>query len=448
MTTTHHDSAQAMDALSLRSRIRSGIFFNLVGTAFNQGSTFFVNIILANLLGRFSFGEYAMIQATLAPLILMAQLATGITATKYVAEYRSTDRHKTGRIIGLLSMVSIAVAGLMSLGLLIGAKWIAALALNAPHLVFALRLGSGVVLFSAISGFQMGALAGLESYRSLAKAGVVSGSLYLLVCGVAAWFWGLNGAVLGLLVSAILQWLVLRHFLALEKVRHGLALRYKNVASERDIVFRFAVPAAAAGYFSSPAIWLANAILVHQPGGYIQMALYSAATTIRVLVLFVPNIMNTVGVSILNHSKGSGDSGRYKKTFLFNLAIIASTAVVAAATASLAGKLILMAFGKDFTEGYPVLITLLASTVPESLTIGLYQHIQAQERMWLSFFAIVVPRESTLVIASLFLTPAYGAQGLAISYLIASFVGLTFTALISVFLRRSHKPDVTLQASS
>ena len=56
-----------------------------------------------------------------------------------------------------------------------------------------------------------------------------------------------------------------------------------------------------------PMIWLANSFLVRQPGGYGEMALYSAANNLRILVLFLPNVMNSVGLSVLNNEKAKGD---------------------------------------------------------------------------------------------------------------------------------------------
>lgn len=437
-----------MNKSGLRNRLRSGLTFNFIATAFNRGSTFLVNVILSNLLGRFGFGEYSMIQATLTPLGLMSQLATGYTATKYVAEHRSTDKLRTGRILGLLSTVSAVGAGLVGLGLFMLSPWIATHALNAPQLASALRLGSGVVLFAALSVFQIGALAGLEGYPSLAKAGIGSGVLYLALCSTLAWRWGVNGAVAGLLVSALAQWLIQRYYLAAEQRRHGILTSYEAMATERDIIFRFAMPAAAAGLYTTPAIWLANTFLVRQPDGYIQMALYSAGYTIRILVLFVPNIVNTVGLSILNHTKGVGNAGQYRKTLGVNVALMATAALVAALAATAFGKLILQAFGRNFSAAYPVLVMLVMAAIPESLTLGLYQHVQAQGRMWLSLLAIVIPRETTLVVGSFLLTPEYGARGLAASYLAASVVGLACTAGTTALMNRSPRAKESLGAPS
>src|SRR5712691_2179953 len=142
-----------------------------------QGSTFAISVIVANALGRQIFGEYAMIQSTLLTLAPIAQLATGYTVTRYVAEFRSTDRDRAGRTLGLCSIVSASAACVAALALLAGAPWLAADILQAPHLAPGLLLVAAVVLFTVMNGYQIGALAGLEAYRDLATEGSVSGTL-------------------------------------------------------------------------------------------------------------------------------------------------------------------------------------------------------------------------------------------------------------------------------
>jgi O-antigen/teichoic acid export membrane protein len=117
--------AQAASPSSLHSRFQTGVAFNLVGTFFNQGSTFVVNIVVANLLGRQIFGEYAIVQNTLVAVSVFVQLGIGYVATKYVAELRSTDRERTGRILGMLCGFSTILAGIASLTLLFLSRWLA-----------------------------------------------------------------------------------------------------------------------------------------------------------------------------------------------------------------------------------------------------------------------------------------------------------------------------------
>ena len=201
-----------------------------------------------------------------------------------------------------------SMAGVGTIVLVLIAPWLATSALKAPHLSVALMIGSGFVFFSAINGYQTGALSGLEAYGGLAKAGVVSGIMTVIAISLGAWTGGLNGTLVGLSISAFLRCLIHSWWLRLEGKAQGIVPQYRgSLSQEKAIIIRFALPAAIAGYYSMPMFWLANSFLVRQPGGYGEMALYSAANNLRLLVLFIPNVMNNVGLSVLNNEKAKGD---------------------------------------------------------------------------------------------------------------------------------------------
>ena len=86
---------------SLRSRIINGTFWNLIATVSGQGSTFVIGIIIARIVQLKQYGEYAIILSTLLSLAGIVQLSIGQTVTKYVAEFRSVDIDKVGRILSL-----------------------------------------------------------------------------------------------------------------------------------------------------------------------------------------------------------------------------------------------------------------------------------------------------------------------------------------------------------
>src|SRR4029077_14058324 len=109
--------APSASDFSLRSRLQTGMVFNLIGAVFNQGSTFVANIVIANLLSWQTFGEYARVQSTLTALAFVIQFGMGYTSTKYVAELRSTDPRRAGNILGMLYALSIIVAGIVGLTL-------------------------------------------------------------------------------------------------------------------------------------------------------------------------------------------------------------------------------------------------------------------------------------------------------------------------------------------
>jgi O-antigen/teichoic acid export membrane protein len=420
--------------IGLRARFRHGITWNVVNAVFTQGSVFLSNIVVANLLGREIFGEYGMIQSTMLTLSGIAQVATGVTATKYVAEFRSTDKEKTGRILGLCSAVTFATGCVATLLLLAGAPWLASHTLRAPHLAQGITIAAGFVMFSVINGYQAGALAGLEGYRILARAGIIQGPLHLAVCGFGAWFWGLEGALGGLVASAAGRWLLYHRALRTAGREHGIFMTYAGLRTERRIILGFAVPAALSGLTSMPALWLANAFLVRQEAGFSQMGLYSAATTLRTLVLFLPALFNNVGMSLLNNEKGLGNEASYRKIFWFNLGATVGIAAVGAAIVSLAGPWLLRAFGREFPAGNPVLLILMLSTLPEIVAVSSAQIVQSREKLWLSLAFIALPRDISIVVLAFFLTPLYGAIGLAWAYTISWTLTMAIVILLVAFL--------------
>jgi FkbM family methyltransferase len=401
---------------SVRSRFQTGVAFNLIGTVFNQGSTFVVNIVVANLLGRQIFGEYAIVQNTLVAVSVFVQLGIGYVATKYVAEFRSTDRERAGRILGMLCGLSITLAGIASFTLLFLARWLAASVLKAPTLGPTLAIGSAVLLFAVLNGFLIGTLAGLEGYRVLAKALAFGGTAYLIVCSGFAWRGGLNGAIGGQAISGCVLFVMLAFALRRECLRQGIRINYRRAANEWPIIVKFAVPGALSGFTSAPALWFASALLVRQPDGFSQMAIFSASFSLMAAVLLLPSIANNVGMSLINHHKGTGNSLEYRQIFWVNLAVTTAIVVAGAVAAAVLGPELLRLFGKNFKNGYTTLLILLVAAVPQGLAVALYQIIQSQAKMWLSFLAVSVPRDALIVILAYWLIPTHGASGVAFGY--------------------------------
>lgn len=416
----------------LGGRFGRGVFWNLVGTLFAQGSVFLTAVILARLLGKEVFGELGMIQSTLLTLTSIAQVSTGLTATKYVAEFRGADKARAGRVLGLCSVLTLATGVVATALLLISAPWVAEHMLGAPHLAMSLAISAAFVLFSVMNGYQIGALAGLESYKSISVYGALLGAAHLALCGLGAMLWGLNGALSGMAVSALLRWGVYGLVLHREINKQGITIQRKEGLKERDVLHRFALPAALSGLTTMPAIWLGNAFLVRQPGGYTEMGIYSAATNLRTIVLFLPILFNSVAVSLINSHKGQKNSESYTSAFFLNLKLTTVAALIGAVVMWWRGESMVRIFGPDFvSKNVSVLMLLMSiSVVLEAIGVAVYQLIQSHEKMWLSFFAIALPRDLLIVVAAYYLTQSYGSAGLAGAYA----VGCLFALMVKLGL--------------
>jgi O-antigen/teichoic acid export membrane protein len=388
--------AELPPPLGLRARLRSGVAWNLLAAGSTQGATLVVNLVVSNLLGRQGFGQYGIVYSTLLTLGTVAQLAIGFTATRYVAETRSADPQRAGRVLGLCTLVAAGTALLAGLGLLVAAPWLASGVLGAPQLTLPLRLAGGVAAAVVLNGFQSGALAGLEAFRAMGRSGLVSGLVGVGACALGARWVGLPGAVAGLLASGTVQALLLRRALRLETARAGIVVRYRGLGPEARILSRFALPAAMSQLSFLPAQWLASTLLVRH-AGYAQMALFSAATTLRVLVVFVPHIVNNVGMSLLSHEWGRGDPARYRRLFLTNVGLTGGVTLLGAVGVVSLGPLLLRAFGRGFDDGLAVLRVLVVAAICEGLAISVYQVVISREKMWFSFLGLWLPRDLLLV---------------------------------------------------
>lgn len=405
------------DRGTLRRRFERGIGWNVTGAILNNGANFLTNIAIANLLGREIFGQYGMIQSTLMTFVGIAQAAGGITATKYVAEFRSNNKERAGRILGLCSATTLVTGALATLLILLSAPWLATTTLKASFLTRPLQIASAVVFFTVVNAYQMGALAGLESYREWAVASGLLGPIQLAICSWSAWRWGLQGAVVGLLATAAARWWILHLALKREANRQCIVLSFSGLWRERSILFRFALPAGIGSLSAAPAIWLANTFLAQQPAGYSQLALFSAALNLKNVVMFLPLLLNNVGMSLLNHHRGENDERRYQKVFWTNVLLTGSAAVVGAGIVGILGRPLLRLYGKTFPEGQHVLSLLLLVAVIEAVAMAFFQIIYSEEKMWLSLLGIMFPRDISLVLIAYELVPLYGALGLGLAYM-------------------------------
>jgi O-antigen/teichoic acid export membrane protein len=418
---------------SLLRRLHTGVALNFIGSAFGQGSTFALNLVTANLLGRLAFGEFTVVQTTLSTVGALAQIATGYTATKFVAEFRERDPERAARILHLCSRLSSTTAILASVFLALAAPTIAVRAYSAPQLTPWLRTAAPGVLFIVMNGFRSGALAGLESYGAIARVGVVSGIAYITLGVAGAYIGGVQGAVFGVVVSAAIQWLLLGRALKEDLHRWHIPSRVDSPWLERDTLLNFALPASLTGAVTLPAFWLASAFLVSQPGGLEEMAIFGAAHSFRLIVLFVPNVMNNVAMSILNNQRRASTEG-FRWVFWWNLGLTVVFVAAGAVAVIALGPWLLRAFGKEFDVGYPVLRILMVAAILESAATWIYQIIQSHGRMWLTLFCVVIPRDFVILVLAYLLTPRYGATGLAAAYVGGWAVALTTISVVSARL--------------
>src|SRR6516164_3464542 len=131
---------------SLGHRLAKSSFWNLAGSVTGRVVTLPAGVLLARLLGRHDYGELGMIYSSIELFGIFGGFGLGLTATKYIAEFKRRDPERAGRILAMSNLTAYVTGGIFSIILFLFSAQIAAGPLAAPHLASPLRI-SALVLF-------------------------------------------------------------------------------------------------------------------------------------------------------------------------------------------------------------------------------------------------------------------------------------------------------------
>lgn len=398
---------------SLRKRFISAAFWSLLGAIVSRGLTLLASVIVARLLHPVGFGKLGIIQSTVGLVGVFAGAGLGLTATKYVAEHRSTDTRKTG-VYASLSLRIAVISGLVASGLLfVASGWIAGVVLDQAGLAQDLRISALLVLFAAINGVQLGVVAGLEDFRSVAVMNTIRGIVLFITMSLGCYLFGLDGAVAGLAAAEALSALVNQLALRRSCGKRAIPLRHAHLPrGELLALVHFAVPTLLASLVISPALWLSNLIMFQQPAGPRSLGVFNAADRWRQILLFLPGSLATIILPMLSNLRGTRDSVNYRRVLrlnlVVNLVVVAIPAMIIIAVAPLA----MAAFGAEYRGGSTVLRILSLSSIAILLNTFLQSALVSMGYAWRRV-ALDTLLAALLGLLSWWLIPRFQVDGMA-----------------------------------
>jgi O-antigen/teichoic acid export membrane protein len=413
-------------------RLASGVFWSMAGAAISRGLMLAAWILVARMLGKTSYGELGMIQSTVGMFGVFAGFGLGLTATKYVAEYRQSDPDRAGRIIGLSGIFTMASGALIALGLFIFAPWLAEHTINAPHLAGMLRISAVMLFVSALNGAQTGALAGFEAFKTIAYVNLFVGLISFPILIIGAYFGGLTGAVWAMTINLGVNWLINHLALRKESHRYRVPFTFKQCTRELSILWKFSLPAVLAGAMVGPANWACGALLVNQPNGYDEMGIFSAANQWYAMMLFLPGMLSGVVLPVLSERLGARDKKQSMKIIGFAIKMNALLVLPFVFMASIASPYIMNLYGEGFRSGWPTLVVVLLTAGILALETSVGQIVAASGKMWFGFamnfgwaLAFVL---STIILLDL------GALGLATARAISYTLHAVWVSAFAIWL--------------
>ena len=375
---------QTFDPTATAGRYAFGAAWSSVGAISAQGFGLLASVITARLLGRESFGELIIIQSTVGMFGVFAGAGMGLTATKFVAELRTRNPIAAGRVIGVSTLAAIITGAILTISLAFASPYLAQWAFKAASLSGLLAVSSALVGLNTVNGVQLGALAGLEAFRLIARLNAFRAAVSFVIVVVATSIWSLPGAVSAYILAALVTCVVTHATLRRELSRLGIRLLYRPTIDEWRMARDFSLPAFISGLLPTPAGWAANTILVASPSGYSELALFNVAVQWRTAILFFPSTFGNAILPILSSLRGRSARASQGRLMLLAMGVNVFFAAAVGGVVWLVSFWVLGWYGSGFRSASAALNISIWAAILTAPLMALGYYVVSENRMWLS----------------------------------------------------------------
>ena len=278
----------------LQVKIANGVLWSFFGTLISRGFLFLTMILITNTVSLKEFGEIGIIKSIIVTFSLFSVASFGVTATRYISIYKGKDLNKVSKILSLTYLSTFIISVLIFLIINIFSKQFATHLINNESFLIETLLISIAVFFSALNGFQNGALVGFEKFKSIAIVNIVNGVLAIPILYFSTIFYGVIGYCSGMAILFFLLFIFSSYFLNNAKKEAGIRYGLKGIKEELSVIKKFSVPSFLGGFIVSPTILICNSILVKSDNGFVNMAIYEAAFNFSIVAMTFNSMIGQV----------------------------------------------------------------------------------------------------------------------------------------------------------
>lgn len=393
-----------------------GVSWSFVGTLTSKLIVLLAGIACAQILGREAYGEFGLVRSTINMFVALGGAGIGLTASKYIAEYKETDIIKAYHIYRVSQIFSFIIASLLAIATLLFSKQIAEDILEAPQLEHPICVGALLLFITVLNAVQNGALSGFECFKNIAINsfwGSIAEAMFMLL---GAFFYGVTGAVLGFGVGFIALYILNIRSLQMifSSVDSPSPWKIQLFHFETSIFTQFTLPATLSSILIMPIYWTVKSALVREQG-FAELALFEAADQWRLMILFIPTSVSQVilpALAGLKNKTGEDFWKILKINILINLSVSAFSAIAVVG----ASPFIMPLYGQSFDNPWP-LILLSLSAIPISVANVIGLSISSRSKMWEGFALNLVWASLFLFFSFGFLSIGLGASGIALAVL-------------------------------
>jgi O-antigen/teichoic acid export membrane protein len=418
-----------------RKRLANGAFWGTIAAFGSRLCLLATSFFLARILGQSVFGEYGMVISSAGMISSFAGLGLGLTITKYVSEFKLKDPVRSGKILALSTTFTLISSIIYAIAFIVLAPWLSTKILAAPQLTLVLQISSVTAAIGVINGVQSSLLIGLEAFRINSYLTLLLNLVQSTLVILFAWEGGLKGAIIAMAVAMTFSVAITILAARRERLKFKIRLKIKDAFSEWRVLVNYSLPGFLTLLVIGPSYWLCNTFLANQPGGYSELGIFNAAIQWQTAVAFLPGLIGTAMIPVLSEKIGNNEYSSSIKIVKQMMKVITIYSIPIAIILFITGPYILHLYGDGFKKGYLAFIFIISTGLLAAITTPATQFVVAKGDMWFSFWISLI--WAIFIIGLSYFNVKTGAQGLALSRLVAQMVHSIFFISLVFFRRRA-----------
>lgn len=419
----------------LNKRIFNHSVWILAGNIISKFLLLISTILISKIISKEEYGQFGIVKSTILMFSAFAGLELGMTATKYISQYRDTDKKKVENILGLSNLFALLISLTIAFLIYFFSDTIA-VKINAPSLSPIIKLSSFIVFFSSINGIQAGVFSGIEKFKELSINTSIAGIASSVGMLVGAKYYGITGVMLFFGSNYVILFIL--NYVHLKKYFYSvysISIFKKSNFEEFRVLWQFSLPAILAGLMVGPVTWLCNYYLVNEKNGFSEMAYFDIANQWRNTILFIPAALSQIALPMLSSSLL--DKNEYKSTYIKNLKLNLYVALIMVVVFVILSPLIIHSYGNQYKNAHIPLILMLVTTGLVAINNVIGQVIASKNKMWLGFYVNLIWGVFLISFSYLFIVILkMGATGISLAYLLSY---LLHTIIQFLFIRNLLK---------
>jgi len=403
-----------------------------------KGMTLINSIIAARLLQPADYGALSIIVNLEGLVVIVAVFGVPVAMIKHISEISQRDSNLAKSIGSALIIVIAITSAITSLIYLALSETIARDIYNNESIITAIRLSALLVLIASMNIGLASFVQGCQRIKSLARVNAAVAILAQPVTTICIWGFGLNGAILALIISNLISITMLAFV-----VRRVAGLSFsasKSILANKGHmknIFAFSIPLLFSGLILILAHWIGRTVLATE-WGFDSVGDFQIADNLAQMLLILSAAMSVPLLPMISEQDASMPHkvGENVKRLL----CITAVAVIPLCILALPflDSVIRLLYGVEYSTAYAAAVVMFGAASYRVICSIVSNVILGTGRVWHAFFLNLIWFFVFLTVLFMFVGDL-GSKGLASAYL-ASFGIYVF--ILSIYFWRSFRVSV------